>query len=339
MKGKISSLLGALAVAGALAGGATAAASPSVSTGAATHIKQMSAVLNGTVNPNSASTSYYFQWGLTTTFGVNSRLTKAGSGTKPMGVKTTAVNLIPGTVYHYRLLAVSRFGTTAGSDRTFKTTGPPPATVQTGPAANVTTSAATLTGVLNPNGAATNWQFQYGLTTSYTATTNGGALSSGKTPVVVSEPITGLARGTIFHYRLVAYHGAKVSSVGADGVFMTEPSPRPVPTLTTSTQPGRRRHTPYVFTTSGHVGGPSWIPGTFDCTGYVAVRFYLGRRDLTFTLLPVAPNCTFSGQTAFSHLPGRGAANRRVKLTVFTRFHGNGYLTPRRGRARVVSLG
>src|SRR5690348_7618042 len=114
-------LLGLLAVSATLAGVAIAASSPTASTGSATSIHTTSAVLNGTVNPNGATTVYRFEWGLTSGYGLSSSLKSAGSGTKNVNVARTASNLIPGTTYHYRLDALSKNGGGFGADRKFKT--------------------------------------------------------------------------------------------------------------------------------------------------------------------------------------------------------------------------
>jgi hypothetical protein len=79
-----------LALGAALATGAVAASSPTVVTSTATHVGQTSAVLNGTVNPNGSSTTYFFQWGLTTAYGVNGKAHSAGSGTKVVAVHDTS---------------------------------------------------------------------------------------------------------------------------------------------------------------------------------------------------------------------------------------------------------
>jgi hypothetical protein len=57
------------------------AAQPTVTTGVATLITTDSAKLNGTVNPNSASTTWYFEYGLTVSYGLKTDALKAGSGT------------------------------------------------------------------------------------------------------------------------------------------------------------------------------------------------------------------------------------------------------------------
>src|ERR1700723_2449058 len=89
------------------AGVSLAASSPTVTSGVATNVATTSAVLNGTVNPNGAKTSYYFQWGPTAAFGSQSKAGSVGAGTKSVSVKTTAAGLIPGTTYYYRLDATN----------------------------------------------------------------------------------------------------------------------------------------------------------------------------------------------------------------------------------------
>jgi hypothetical protein len=291
------------------------------------------------VNPNGSATSYFFQWGLTNAYGVTGHVHSAGSGTKVVNVSGYPSGLLPGTVYHYRLVAFNRYGTSAGADRTLTTVGPPPPGAATGPSTQPSATGITLTGVINPNGATTGWRFEYGLTSSYTTFTTGGSVPSGKTPVIVSETLAGLEPGTIFHYRLVAFHGTIATSDGSDQIFMTEPSPRPKPSFSAGTRPRHAAHRPFVFTTSGRVRGPASIPSLFDCGGSVAVRFYLGSRNISFVLVPVQSDCTFSAQTVFNRLPGRGRAHRHVVLRVAVRFRGNGYLQSVGARSQLVTLG
>src|SRR4051812_36659094 len=86
---------------------AAGAASPSVSTGGATSIKNNSAVLNATINPQGRRTVYFFQYGLTNTYGAQTITKSAGAGTAGVAVKTGVTKLTSGTVYHYRVVASS----------------------------------------------------------------------------------------------------------------------------------------------------------------------------------------------------------------------------------------
>ena len=307
-----------------VAGIASAAGSPAVATGGATKIGNSTAVLSGTVNPNGHATEYDFTYGPTTAYGATTTLHKVKAGTKAVAVSIAVSGLTPGTQYHYRIQAVSSGGAVVGADRTFTTTGHPPAAVITGGAVNVGKTVATPTGVINPEGATTTWVIQYGLTTAYGLQNFPGTLAGVTTPVSVSAELTGLAPATLFHYRIVAYHGSSVVSAGADATFFTEPSKRPVPRMSVHTSPGRDKRSPYSFTTSGSLGGAGFIPAAQRCTGNVGVRFYNGRRQLAFVVAPVQPNCKFSVGASFRKLHGRGP----VGLKVTVDYRGNGYIAP-----------
>ena len=338
MKRRLAVLTAVALVAVALATGtvAVAASSPTVATGTPSLLTDTSAVLHGTVNPNGSSSTYYFQWGLTNAYGVQSVAHSAGHGTKPVSVNTGARGLIPGTVYHYRLVATNAAGTTVGADRTFKTGGNPPPGVTTGPATQVGKNSVTVTALISPNNQATTYFFQYGTSTAYLQQTIAATVPAGTAAVTVAASLQGLEARTIFHYRIVALHGNTPPQPGTDATFMTLPRHRPVPHIHARTRPSHPRRRPFVLTTSGAVKGPKWIPAVYDCRGDVTVRFLLGRRTVGSTLVPLQPNCRFSGQVVFARVPGH---RRPATLTARVRFAGNGYLTPRRAAIATVTLG
>ncbi|MBV8712832.1 MAG: fibronectin type III domain-containing protein [Solirubrobacterales bacterium] len=331
-------MLTAVTTMSALAAGAVAvaASSPTVATGTRSNVTDTSAVLHGSVNPNGSATTYFFQWGLTNAYGVQSVAHSAAHDTKPVSVSAVAAVLIPGTVYHYRVVATNAAGTAVGADRTFKTAGNPPPGVTTGPATEVGKNSAIVTAVISPNNQATTYYFQYGTSTAYLQQTIAATVPAGTAPVTVAASLQGLEARTIFHYRIVALHSNTAPQPDGDATFMMLPRHRPVPNIHARTRPSRARHRPFVFTTSGSVKGPNWIPTVYDCRGNVTVRFLLGRRSVGATLVPLQPNCTFSGQAVFARVPGH---HRPATLTVRVRFAGNGYLTPRRAATETVTLG
>ncbi len=97
------------------------AAAPTVSTGNASAVSFGSSTLKGSVNPKGADTSYYFQYGLTKGYGLQTTILGAGAGTHGVPVATPVGGLQPLTVYHYRLVAVNASGPTIGADKTFLT--------------------------------------------------------------------------------------------------------------------------------------------------------------------------------------------------------------------------
>jgi hypothetical protein len=103
----------AIVISGAVAG------PPIVSTGSASSVTSSSADLNGTVNPNGMSATYYFEYGLTSTYGSSSSVMNTGPGNNRVPVNTIITIPDPLATYHFRLVAVNTAGTSYGQDRTF----------------------------------------------------------------------------------------------------------------------------------------------------------------------------------------------------------------------------
>ena len=101
---------------------ATAApARPAVTSGPAANVAQATATLTGSVNPNEAATTYYFQYGSTTLYGSETPHTDAGASNRRVAVAADIGGLAPASTYHYRLVALNARGTVRGRDRTFRT--------------------------------------------------------------------------------------------------------------------------------------------------------------------------------------------------------------------------
>ncbi len=94
--------------------------SPLVMTGTASGVTQNAATMSGTVNPRGFRTTYEFQVGLDTSYGV-SIFGEAGAGFQAAPVSLSLQYLQPGTTYHYRLVAVSQGGKVYGADETLTT--------------------------------------------------------------------------------------------------------------------------------------------------------------------------------------------------------------------------
>ena len=197
----------------------TATPSPTVTTNPATNIASFAAALNGSVNPRGSTTTVYFQWGTTTSYG-HTTSTQTQTGNTSLPITTNISGLSASHLYHFRIVATNGGGTSFGSDRTFTTlsaTGPP--VVTTNPATNITTSSARLNGTLNPHGLTTTVRFQWGTTTSYGHTTP-MQTQTGNTYRNIPVNISGLATHTTYHFRIVATNSAG-TRFGIDRTFKT----------------------------------------------------------------------------------------------------------------------
>ena len=119
--GLLVALLAGAVPAPAPASRTTAPKPPLASTGGAHHVGDSSAALNGAVNPHGVETSCYFQYGPTVAYGAQTPTAAVGAGTAGVKVSQSVTGLQLGTLYHYRLVAVSPTGTFPGKDRTFTT--------------------------------------------------------------------------------------------------------------------------------------------------------------------------------------------------------------------------
>jgi DNA-binding beta-propeller fold protein YncE len=191
-------------------------------TGTASSIKSTESTLNGTVNPESLSSQYYFEYGTTKSYGSKTTEVSAGSGIKNVAASQLVSGLTPGTTYHFRVAEVNSTGTTTGEDRTFTTAAGSPPTVVTGSATGVTATEAILHGTVNPNGFSATDQFEYGTTTSYGTTVPPVAESAGSGVVAVEKGyvLTGLLPSTTYHFRIKGTN-SNGTSLGNDATFTT----------------------------------------------------------------------------------------------------------------------
>jgi len=97
---------------------------PTATTGSASSITPSSGTLKGTVNPNGASTTVVFEYGITTDYGDTAAAIQSPlTGTTPQAVSVPCTGLAPNTVYHFRVKADNSAGTGYGSDLMFTTKG------------------------------------------------------------------------------------------------------------------------------------------------------------------------------------------------------------------------
>jgi Ca2+-binding RTX toxin-like protein len=97
---------------------------------------------------------------------------------------------------------------------------PPAPAVITGAVSAVFPHSATLGGLVNPQGAATTYHFEYGTSTAYGSSTPNANAGAGNADQQVSAPISGLRALTSYHYRLVATSAAG-TTLGVDREFQS----------------------------------------------------------------------------------------------------------------------
>lgn len=105
--------------------GPAVASEPSADTTAASAVGKTIATLNGRVNPNGDSTTYWFEYSvdslLGSILGSTSRTQVAGAGRAEVSVSAKVTGLGNDTKYFYRLVAQNSQGTVRGDVETFQT--------------------------------------------------------------------------------------------------------------------------------------------------------------------------------------------------------------------------
>jgi hypothetical protein len=104
-------------------------------TAVATAVSGSGGTLNGGVDPDGATVGVFFQYGTSTAYGQTTAVQVSGIADSAVAFTSTLSGLAAGTTIHYRVVAVSDFGTFPGDDQTFTTTAPspPPPTPAPGP--------------------------------------------------------------------------------------------------------------------------------------------------------------------------------------------------------------
>ena len=200
-----------------------------------TAVGSTSATLNGSFDGNGEDTHYYFEWGTQPgTFIHNSPSPPADAGS-PAGpnadaLAVTLTELNPGTTYYYRAVASNAVGTTTSPNEEQLTT-PPALPMVSASAGEVHSESALLHAKVDPEGGATKYHFEYGTADcahSSCESTPAVEISAGDNYESVSAQLRGLARGTTYHYRVVASNycnpkapGEECTTDGPDQTFTT----------------------------------------------------------------------------------------------------------------------
>jgi hypothetical protein len=268
-------------------------------TGPASNVGPTSASIAGTVDAGGGTVSYHFEYGTSSSYGLQTPSQAATGG--QVDVHADLTGLTTDTTYHYRLVATNG----SGADRTFHTAAPPgPPTATTNSARNVTAVGARLTARVDPNGRATTYRFEYGSTTGYGRQTAETSAGSGQSATSVSATIGGLQPNTRYHFRVVATNAAGVAR-GRDRTFTTLRNPR---AITVSTSPN-----PAVWS------GSTTLSGRITGQGVGGTTVALERQDFPFTgPFYLVGTKRASGNGSFSFTVGPLWALARLRVSTRT---------------------
>jgi hypothetical protein len=109
--------------------------SPVVGTGGASGVNVNSVTLSGSVDPQGWETSYFFEYGSSVAYGARwpGIPVMLGGLTGSQPVVAFVQNLLPGTTYHYRLVATNPGGASYGPDEVFTTSEYPVSVIAQAP--------------------------------------------------------------------------------------------------------------------------------------------------------------------------------------------------------------
>jgi hypothetical protein len=231
---------------------------PTATTLAATNLASGTATLNCTANAGSILTGVDFEYGKTTSYGQESSANHI-TGNTSTNVSSCITELTNGVTYHYRVRAANSIGLAYGNDMEFTLNTP---TAETLEATDLTSTAATLNGIVNANSFLSNVTFEYGTTTSYghEVTPEQGPVT-GNEGTNVSAALTGMTCGIKYHYRVKAENSYGIS-YGSDktistGLLSLTTTPVSAITATTATSGGIIIECPYSSIT--HRGIEWWM--------------------------------------------------------------------------------
>jgi hypothetical protein len=205
--------------------------------------------------------------------------------------------------------------------------------VVTGPAKSVTSSKATVTAAVNPEGLATTYYFQYGTSAKYGSKSSTGTLPAGSAADAVSANLSKLKANTTYHFRIVATN-ANGASQGVGGTFKTARSS--IAGLTVKTSPHHAVKFPYRFKLTGKVRLPKGTTNGSACAGNVTVLIKRGKKIVFRGHGGLFAGCSWKVSVKLSKrkaVPGHG------KLSVTVGFAGNGLFAPFTDRPFTVLYG
>lgn len=183
---------------------------PLVVTNSSVSPSDTTAIVNGTVTPKGAFTTYWYEYGTSANLGTKTANQSIGGGFVIIQAPGYITNLVKNTTYYFRLVAENQYGRVAGNQFTFRTTEGNPEPVGSAPTATtqsangISRNTANIRGEVNPNKAETRYWFEYGKTTSLGNVSAFSGSGNGSAKVPVSMSLSDLEPMTTYYFRLNA---------------------------------------------------------------------------------------------------------------------------------------
>ncbi|HYB22598.1 MAG TPA: IPT/TIG domain-containing protein [Solirubrobacteraceae bacterium] len=231
---------------------------PVVVTGVASSVKQTSAKVNATVNPEAQIvTSCRFEYGPTNAYGAEAPCEQApGFGESPVPVSATLSGLGAKSVYHFRVVATSLGGTSYGSDEEFETL--PEAPTVTGLSPNHGLVAGGISVTITGTGMAEASAVKFGSVNAMSFTID--------SPTSITAVDPSHSAGTV--NVTVTNAGGTSATSEANRFTYTEPVPPPTVTKLTPKNGPTAGGTPVTITGTNFVGVTAVKFGSTEAKGF-----------------------------------------------------------------------
>jgi hypothetical protein len=193
---------------------------PTLTTTAITSITQTTASSGGNITSDGGAgvTAHGVCWN--TSAGPTIANSKTSDGSGSGSFTSSLTGLTANKTYYVQAYATNSVGTAYGNELSFTTLCSAPSAI-TNAATSITTTTATLNGMVNANNFSTTVTFDYGTTTSYgSSATASQSPVTGSSNISVNVGVTSLSAGTLYHYRVNTVNcGGTI--LGSDMTFTT----------------------------------------------------------------------------------------------------------------------
>ncbi len=216
------------------------AGAPVVTTNTSVAPTNSTALVTGTVTPNGAQTTYWYEYGVSSTLGSKTSVETIGSGWSAIASPGYITGLRANTQYYFRLSAQNAYGVVTGATYSFSTNnnsagqGSAPA-ANTNSASNITATSATLNAQVNPHSSQASFWFEYGDGTAFGNVTALQLAGNNNTLASVALQVSNLNPGTKYYFRVNAQNQYGTTN-GATQSFTTAAAVAPVATPVVTTQ-------------------------------------------------------------------------------------------------------